>query len=95
MSEINPDNELFEQKFEELTKKITDLIPDHIDKFKLFEEDDTETMLFNIKLYTLFTSNYNAMIIQALKDSEIMLPKKILNKLCTLVTEFINFVKSL
>ena len=96
MTEINTDYELFETKFEELTEKLTELIPEHIDKFELFEDDnDTETMIFNIKLYTIFSTNYDSMIIQSLKDSDIVLHKKILKKVCALVTDFINFVKTI
>ena len=46
--------EEFKTKLEELKLKLSELIPEHTDNLNLFPEDTSETMVFNIKLFSLF-----------------------------------------
>ena len=87
--------EEFESKLKELKLKLLDLIPEHTDKFSLFTEDSSETMVFNIQLYSLFSSNYDDYIKTALIENNIHLNNKRLKVISALVTTFINFVNTI
>ena len=84
-------------KIIDLKNDLIEIIPQHLEKFKLLDIDE-ENDITALKLYvltqTLFSSNYTSIFDNMLSQYEIKLNKREYRKVYYLVSNFLDYIKN-
>ena len=84
-------------KIIDLKNDLIEIIPQHLEKFKLLDIDE-ENDIIALKLYvltqTLFSSNYTSIFDNMLSQYEIKLNKREYRKVYYLVSNFLDYIKN-